>query len=51
MMCETSGCRKEAKRARLCAECLKKRFPLLEEMTVKALFLVAADRQAAMSAL
>lgn len=38
MMCETSGCRKEAKRARLCAECLKKRF------------LVAADNQAAMSA-
>lgn len=50
MMCETAGCRREAKRARLCAECLKKRFPLLEELTVKALFLVAADRQAAMSA-
>lgn len=35
--CETSGCENAAKNGGLCAECLRREYPMLEEMTMKAL--------------
>lgn len=37
--CQTSGCARAAKHGGLCAACLGREYPMLEEMTRKALLL------------
>lgn len=37
--CQTSGCDSPAKHGGLCAVCLSRKYPMLEEMTRKALLL------------
>jgi hypothetical protein len=37
--CQTSGCDSAAKNGGLCAECLSREYPMLEEMTRKAVLL------------
>ncbi len=41
--CQTSGCDSAAKNGGLCAACLNREYPLLEEMTMKALRLASVE--------
>ncbi len=41
--CQTSGCDSPAKHGSLCAACLGREYPMLEEMTMKALRLASVE--------
>jgi len=45
--CETSGCENAANNGGLCAECLRREYPMLEEMTMKALRLAVEESDSA----
>ena len=42
-ICDTSGCDRPAKNGGLCAECLSREYPMLEEMTMKAIRLATVE--------
>ena len=46
-ICDTVGCDNAAKNGGLCADCLRREYPRLEEMTMKALRLASVESDSA----
>lgn len=42
-ICDTSGCDRPAKHGGFCPACLSREYPMLEEMTMKALRLASVE--------